>query len=156
MAGFLSRTFDKMKSWIAWSWAYLWAVWIILVIFVVYILRGPLKLSENVSYGMCALSAAGQTCAFVNITGSHYVADGTNLLVNACLLTDGYLLGTACCRGLCLGSRRVPAISVCVCVCARVCVCVCVCVEGGGRWCIARALALESRIKHDRAWSPHG
>lgn len=27
------------------------AVWVVLVVFVVYILRGPLKLSENFSYG---------------------------------------------------------------------------------------------------------
>ena len=142
MAGFLSRTFDKMKSWIAWSWAYLWAVWIILVIFVVYILRGPLKLSENVSYGMCALSAAGQTCAFVNFTGSQYVADGTNLLVNACLLTDGFFVGYSLLQGIVF--RKPPCacyfcvcVCVCVCVCAcaaRVCHCECVCVEAGGRW----------------------
>lgn len=52
MAGFLSRIFEKVKSWIHWSWTYLWAVWFILVVFVVYILRGPLKLTENLSYGM--------------------------------------------------------------------------------------------------------
>ncbi|ESP01126.1 hypothetical protein LOTGIDRAFT_139866 [Lottia gigantea] len=46
MAGFLSRFFEKLKSWIAWSWTYLWAVWFILVMFVIYILRGPLKLSK--------------------------------------------------------------------------------------------------------------
>lgn len=51
MAGFMSRGFDKVKTWIAWSWTYLWAVWFALVIFVVYVLRGPLKLSENFSYG---------------------------------------------------------------------------------------------------------
>jgi hypothetical protein len=51
MAGFLSRIFEKVKSWIHWSWTYLWAAWFILVVFVVYILRGPLKLTENLSYG---------------------------------------------------------------------------------------------------------
>ncbi len=51
MAGVLSRIFDKIKAWIAWSWTYLWAVWFILVVFVVYVLRGPLKLGENISSG---------------------------------------------------------------------------------------------------------
>ncbi|XP_078340087.1 suppressor of tumorigenicity 7 protein-like isoform X2 [Crassostrea virginica] len=52
MAGFLSRCIEKIKSWIHWSWTYLLAVWVwvVLVVFVVYILRGPLKLSENLSY----------------------------------------------------------------------------------------------------------
>lgn len=51
MAGFLSRICEKVKYGIQWSWTYLWTVWFVLVIFVVYILRGPLKLSENISYG---------------------------------------------------------------------------------------------------------
>ena len=55
MAGFLSRICGKIKGWIQWSWSYLWAVWFLLVVFVVYILRGPLKLSENISYGMLFL-----------------------------------------------------------------------------------------------------
>ena len=51
MAGVLSRLFEQIKTWIAGSWTYLWAFWFILVIFLVYILRGPLKLGENLSYG---------------------------------------------------------------------------------------------------------
>lgn len=54
MAGliaYFSRGFDRIKAWIAWSWTYLWAVWFGLVLFVVYILRGPLKLGENITYG---------------------------------------------------------------------------------------------------------
>ena len=43
--------FDRIKTWIAWSWTYLWAFWFILVMFVVYVLRGPLKIGENVAYG---------------------------------------------------------------------------------------------------------
>jgi hypothetical protein len=49
--------FDRIKSLIAWSWTYLWAVWFILVVFVIIILRGPLKISENVAYGMLFGSA---------------------------------------------------------------------------------------------------
>ena len=52
MAGVFTRFFDKFKAWIAWSWTYLWTLWFILVAFVVYILRGPLKIGENVAYGM--------------------------------------------------------------------------------------------------------
>lgn len=51
MAGFLSRFCGQIKGWIQWSWTYLWAVWFMLVVFVIYILRGPLKLSENMSHG---------------------------------------------------------------------------------------------------------
>jgi len=51
MAGFLGKMFDKLKAWIAWSWTYLWAMWFVLVVFVVYVLRGPLRIGENVSHG---------------------------------------------------------------------------------------------------------
>ena len=51
MAGVISRAFDKIKSWIGWLWTYLWLLWFMLVVFVVYILRGPLKLGENLTYG---------------------------------------------------------------------------------------------------------
>ncbi|XP_050414898.1 suppressor of tumorigenicity 7 protein homolog [Patella vulgata] len=72
MAGFLSRFFDKLKSWIAWSWTYLWAVWFILVMFVIYILRGPLKL----------------TSMFLNtLTPKFYVAlTGTSSLISGLIL----------------------------------------------------------------------
>jgi len=45
--GFLRR----IKSWIVWSWTYLWAFWFLLVLFVIYYLRGPLKISENIGMG---------------------------------------------------------------------------------------------------------
>ena len=50
MVGFFGRMFDKLKAWIAWSWTYLWAMWFMLVVFVVYVLRGPLRIGENVSH----------------------------------------------------------------------------------------------------------
>jgi len=34
-----------------WSWTYLWAFWFLLVLFVIYYLRGPLKISENIGMG---------------------------------------------------------------------------------------------------------
>lgn len=51
MAGFIRRMFDGFKLWIAWLWTYLWALWFLLVLFVVFILRGPLRIGENVSSG---------------------------------------------------------------------------------------------------------
>ncbi|XP_041348529.1 suppressor of tumorigenicity 7 protein homolog isoform X2 [Gigantopelta aegis] len=64
--------FEKFKSWIAWSWTYLWAVWFILVVFVIYILRGPLKL----------------TTMFLNtLTPKFYVAlTGTSSLISGLIL----------------------------------------------------------------------
>jgi len=55
MADFLRKMFDKIKIWIAWLWTYLWALWFLLVIFVVYILRGPLRIGENFTSGLLAL-----------------------------------------------------------------------------------------------------
>ncbi|XP_021362632.1 suppressor of tumorigenicity 7 protein homolog isoform X2 [Mizuhopecten yessoensis] len=78
MAGFLSRCLEKVKSWIHWSWTYLWAVWFMLVIFVVYILRGPLKLSENFSYATMFLNT---------LTPKFYVAlTGTSSLISGLIL----------------------------------------------------------------------
>ncbi|XP_061178969.1 suppressor of tumorigenicity 7 protein homolog isoform X2 [Saccostrea echinata] len=78
MAGFLSRCTEKIKSWIHWSWTYLLAVWVVLVVFVVYILRGPLKLSENFSYATMFLNT---------LTPKFYVAlTGTSSLISGLIL----------------------------------------------------------------------
>ncbi|XP_078340045.1 suppressor of tumorigenicity 7 protein homolog isoform X2 [Crassostrea virginica] len=78
MAGFLSRCIEKIKSWIHWSWTYLLAVWVVLVVFVVYILRGPLKLSENLSYATMFLNT---------LTPKFYVAlTGTSSLISGLIL----------------------------------------------------------------------
>ena len=45
--------FARIKSWVTWSWTYLWALWFLLVIALVYILRGPLKISESLESGLC-------------------------------------------------------------------------------------------------------
>ena len=55
MAEFLQKMFAKLKIWIAWLWTYLWALWFLLVVFVVYILRGPLRIGENLTSGEVAL-----------------------------------------------------------------------------------------------------
>jgi ST7 protein len=54
MADFLRKMFAKLKIWIAWLWTYLWALWFLLVVFVVYILRGPLRIGENITSGKAA------------------------------------------------------------------------------------------------------
>lgn len=49
-AGFL----EQLKSCVVWSWTYLWTVWFFLVLFLVYILRVPLKINDNLSTGEAA------------------------------------------------------------------------------------------------------
>ena len=51
MVGVFAQSFNKIKSWIAWSWTYLLLVWVFLVVFTVYMLRGPLRLGENFNQG---------------------------------------------------------------------------------------------------------
>lgn len=51
MAGRVCRFFSKIKELIIWSWSYLWALWFLLVIAVVYYLRGPLKITDNIGMG---------------------------------------------------------------------------------------------------------
>lgn len=48
---------EQLKSCIVWSWTYLWTVWFFVVLFLVYILRVPLKINDNLSAGKAA--AAG-------------------------------------------------------------------------------------------------
>lgn len=51
MAGHVWRFFTKIKELIIWSWSYLWALWFLLVITVIYYLRGPLKITDNIGMG---------------------------------------------------------------------------------------------------------
>ena len=78
MAGIFSRIFEGIKSWITWSWTYLWAFWFILVLFVIYMLRGPLKIGENATYA---------TMFFNTLTPKFYVAlTGTSSLISGLIL----------------------------------------------------------------------
>ena len=45
----------KVKQWIGWSWTYLWGVWFLTMIFLLYILRNPLRLKENFGIGKLLL-----------------------------------------------------------------------------------------------------
>ena len=49
------KEIKKVKKWIGWSWTYLWGVWFLTMIFLLYILRNPLKLRENVCLGILNL-----------------------------------------------------------------------------------------------------
>ncbi|XP_071439144.1 protein ST7 homolog [Hetaerina americana] len=74
MIGILRKT----KSWIVWSWTYLWAFWFLLVVFVLYYLRGPLKISENIGMATMFLST---------LTPKFYVAlTGTSSLISGLIL----------------------------------------------------------------------
>ena len=46
------KEIKKVKKWIGWSWTYLWGVWFLTMIFLLYILRNPLKLRENMCSGI--------------------------------------------------------------------------------------------------------
>ena len=78
MPGAISRIFGAIKSWITWSWSFLWAFWFFLVIFVVFMLRGPLKLGESIMYATM----------FVNtLTPKFYVAlTGTSSFISLLIL----------------------------------------------------------------------
>ncbi|XP_036184770.1 suppressor of tumorigenicity 7 protein isoform X6 [Myotis myotis] len=73
-AGFL----EQLKSCVVWSWTYLWTVWFFLVLFLVYILRVPLKLNDNWS----------SVSMFLNtLTPKFYVAlTGTSSLISGLIL----------------------------------------------------------------------
>ena len=47
----VQRSIGKIKQWIGWSWTYLWGFWFLLVIFLLYVLRTPLRLKENLNLG---------------------------------------------------------------------------------------------------------
>ena len=76
--GFFLEFVSKFKSWITWTWAYLWLLWFILVLLLFYILKGPLKLTENVTTA---------TMFFNTLTPKFYVAlTGTSSLISGLIL----------------------------------------------------------------------
>ncbi|KAK6109527.1 ST7 family protein [Brugia pahangi] len=68
----------RLRSWVTWSWTYLWALWFLLVIALVYILRGPLHITEFLE---------SASTYFNNLTPKFYVAlTGTSSLVSGIIL----------------------------------------------------------------------
>merc|ERR1719242_2702102 len=67
-----------LKELIVWSWTYLWAAWFVLVGFVLFYLRGPLKIGENLGMATMFLST---------LTPKFYVAlTGTSSLISGLIL----------------------------------------------------------------------
>uniref|UniRef100_A0A8C0Z3E4 Suppression of tumorigenicity 7 n=2 Tax=Canis lupus familiaris TaxID=9615 RepID=A0A8C0Z3E4_CANLF len=69
---------EQLKSCIVWSWTYLWTVWFFLVLFLVYVLRVPLRINDNWS----------SVSMFLNtLTPKFYVAlTGTSSLISGLIL----------------------------------------------------------------------
>ncbi|GFR23361.1 suppressor of tumorigenicity 7 protein homolog [Trichonephila clavata] len=78
MARCFSYLLSVGKRWISWSWTYLWLLWLALVVFLIYVLRGPLKINEN--FNMASM--------FLNtLTPKFYVAlTGTSSLISGLIL----------------------------------------------------------------------
>ncbi|XP_041084099.1 suppressor of tumorigenicity 7 protein homolog isoform X1 [Polyodon spathula] len=69
---------EKLKAWLSWSWTYLWLLWFIMLLFLIYILRTPLKLQESLT----------TVTVFLNtLTPKFYVAlTGTSSLISGLIL----------------------------------------------------------------------
>ncbi|XP_041072364.1 suppressor of tumorigenicity 7 protein homolog isoform X1 [Cetorhinus maximus] len=78
MAEVSSSLLEQLKSCIVWSWTYLWTLWFFLMLFLVYILRVPLKINDNLS----------TVSMFLNtLTPKFYVAlTGTSSLISGLIL----------------------------------------------------------------------
>ncbi|XP_065261313.1 suppressor of tumorigenicity 7 protein isoform X1 [Emys orbicularis] len=69
---------EQLKSCIVWSWTYLWTLWFFIMLFLVYILRVPLKINDNLT----------TVSMFLNtLTPKFYVAlTGTSSLISGLIL----------------------------------------------------------------------
>lgn len=78
MARVFSYLLSIAKRCLAWSWTYLWLLWLMLVAFLLYVLRGPLKINENLSMASVFLNT---------LTPKFYVAlTGTSSLISGLIL----------------------------------------------------------------------
>ncbi|NWY63149.1 ST7 protein, partial [Chionis minor] len=71
---------EQLKSCIVWSWTYLWTLWFFIMLFLVYILRVPLKINDNLT----------TVSMFLNtLTPKFYVAlTGTSSLISGLILVS--------------------------------------------------------------------
>eukprot|EP00118_Oscarella_pearsei_P022483 m.260440 g.260440 ORF g.260440 m.260440 type:complete len:552 (+) comp40435_c0_seq45:48-1703(+) len=68
----------RLKLWICWSWTYLWGVWFLFIVFLLWALRSPLKLRENINYS---------AVVFNSLSPKFYVAlTGTSSLISGLIL----------------------------------------------------------------------
>lgn len=74
-----STFLNKLHSWISWSWKYLWGIWFILIITLVWFLRGPLKLKELLNMAGIVVSTLTPKF-FVALTGTYSFLSGFALL----------------------------------------------------------------------------
>merc|ERR1712159_90731 len=51
-----STFFSKVQSWISWSWRYLCGIWFLLIMLLVWVLRGPLKLKDNLNLASATMA----------------------------------------------------------------------------------------------------
>jgi hypothetical protein len=69
----------QIKQWFCWSWSYLWGVWFLLVVFLLWFLRTPLRLQENISYSTMVLSSLSPKF-YVALTGTSSLISGLILM----------------------------------------------------------------------------
>ncbi|MBN3319216.1 ST7 protein, partial [Atractosteus spatula] len=81
---------DQLKSCIVWSWTYFWTVWFFVMLFLVYILRVPLKINDNLTTasGPAMFGTESSLSMFLNtLTPKFYVAlTGTSSLISGLIL----------------------------------------------------------------------
>ncbi len=105
--GFFKSLFVRTKTWLTWTWTYLWLLWVILIIILYYILKGPLKLSDKVPTGKYSekifsfiyffnsfLYSSNEATMFFNtLSPKFYVAlTGTSSLISGIILVSGQKL----------------------------------------------------------------
>lgn len=87
--------FNRVKSVLLYSWTYLWLFWFLLIIVLIYVLRGPLKITEsfengkywNITTASCFNLMFLASSYFNNLTPKFYVAlTGTSSLVSGIIL----------------------------------------------------------------------
>jgi len=69
----------KVQSWISWSWRYLCGIWFLLIMLLVWVLRGPLRLKDNLNLASAAMATLTPKF-YIALTGSSSFISGVILL----------------------------------------------------------------------------